>query len=260
MPTPPAAGDPAGARRADLERRLDAVHARIRAAGRGAGRARDPELVVVTKFFPAADVRLLHGLGVRQVGENRDQEAAAKAAELADLDLDWHFIGQLQANKAKSVVRYASALHSLDRSSLVAALGKAMLRENGHRQEAGLPPRAPLATLVQVDLRDAAQRGADDHGVGRGGAAPGDVLRLADLVAETDGLELAGVMAVAPLAEDPAPAFEGLAAVAATVRDVHPGATWISAGMSHDLEQAIAAGATHLRVGSDVLGPRPPVL
>lgn len=257
MPTDPAA---TSERRADLERRLGAVRARITAASREAGRDRVPELIVVTKFFPAADVRLLQELGVRDVGENRDQEAASKATELADLDLAWHFIGQLQGNKAKSVVRYATALHSLDRSSLVTALGKAMTRENQGREDAGLPRRADLATLVQVDLRDDAQREAADPGVGRGGALPADVLQLADLVAETEGLELGGVMAVAPLGAPPAPAFERLASIAADVREAHPGANWISAGMSHDLEQAIAAGATHLRVGSDVLGPRPPVL
>ncbi|WP_417218946.1 YggS family pyridoxal phosphate-dependent enzyme [Arthrobacter sp.] len=261
MPTDsPADSTVAAERRADLERRLAAVNERIAGATRAAALDRSPELIVVTKYFPAADVRALHELGIRQVGENRDQEAGAKAAELADLDLAWHFIGQLQGNKAKSVVRYATAVHSLDRPSLVTALGKAMRRENELREQAGRGQRAPLATLIQVDLRDEAQRAGNDGGVGRGGAAPADVQQLADLVAEADGLELAGVMAVAPLGADPAPAFERLAAIAADLRANHPGATWISAGMSHDLEQAIAAGATHLRVGSDVLGPRPPVL
>jgi len=246
-------------RRAELQQRLEAVHERIRTATAAAGRADEPRLVVVTKFFPAADVRLLHGLGVRDVGENRDQEASAKAAELAGLELDWHFIGQLQANKAKSVVRYARAVHSLDRGSLAHALGKAMRRENERRAEADAAPRPALEVLIQVDLREAAVAG-DANGPARGGAVPGDVGQLADQIAETDGLELRGVMAVAPLGEDPAPAFEHLARISAQVRSGHPQATWISAGMSHDLEQAVAAGATHLRVGSDVLGPRPPVL
>ncbi|WP_372697886.1 YggS family pyridoxal phosphate-dependent enzyme [Arthrobacter sp. JSM 101049] len=247
-------------RRTDLEQRLDAVHSRITAATAAAGRTREPQLVVVTKFFPATDVRLLHGLGVRHVGENRDQEASAKAAELADLELDWHFIGQLQANKAKTVVRYARAVHSLDRDSLAAALGKAMRRENERRAELGDAPRAALETLIQVDLRDATDAAGNESGTARGGADPAEVGRLADQVAETDGLALRGLMAVAPLGEDPTPAFERLARIAEEVRSNHPQATWISAGMSHDLEQAVAAGATHLRVGSDVLGPRPPVL
>lgn len=247
-------------RRAELEQRLEAVHERIRTATAAAGRADEPRLVVVTKFFPATDVRLLHGLGVREVGENRDQEASAKAADLADLALDWHFIGQLQANKAKSVVRYARAVHSLDRGSLAHALGKAMRRENERLAEGGAEPRPDLEVLIQVDLRDAAVAAGDANGPARGGAVPGDVRQLADQIAATDGLELRGVMAVAPLGEDPAPAFEHLARISAEVRSGHPRATWISAGMSHDLEQAVAAGATHLRVGSDVLGPRPPVL
>lgn len=260
MPTAPTTSAGDASRRADLERRLAAVRERIAAATRAAGRLRDPELVVVTKFFPVSDVRLLHDLGVRLFGENRDQEASAKSAELEDLELDWHFIGQLQANKAKSVVRYARALHSLDRDSLVTALGKAMVRENERRQDGGLAPRGPLTTLIQVDLRDASGPGANEAGAGRGGAGPLDVARLGDLVAGTDGLELAGVMAVAPLGADPSPAFERLAGIAADLRAGHPGADWVSAGMSHDLEQAVAAGATHLRVGSDVLGPRPQVL
>ncbi len=247
-------------RREDLEKRLSAVRERIAAATRAAGRDQAPELVVVTKFFPASDVRLLNELGVREVGENRDQEASAKAAEVERLHLDWHFIGQLQSNKAKSVVRYAAALHSLDRASLVKTLGKAMSREAERRAEEGLAPREDLSTLIQVDLRAGDQRTGNDGGIGRGGAEPEEVHQLADLVAQTEGLALAGVMAVAPLGDDPSPAFERLAGISASLRENHPTADWISAGMSHDLEQAVAAGATHLRVGSDVLGPRPPVL
>ncbi|MGO2531857.1 YggS family pyridoxal phosphate-dependent enzyme [Arthrobacter rhombi] len=247
-------------RRADLEQRLEAVRERIAVATRAAGRERAPELVVVTKFFPASDVRLLHELGVREVGENRDQEASVKAMEVQDLDLNWHFIGQLQSNKAKSIVRYAAALHSLDRASLAKALGKAMGREAERRADEGVAAREDLSTLIQIDLRSAEQRSGDQGGIGRGGAEPEDVQQLADLVAQTEGLSLAGVMAVAPLGDDPSPAFERLAGISAALRGNHPTADWISAGMSHDLEQAVAAGATHLRVGSDVLGPRPPVL
>ncbi|MDN6331931.1 MAG: YggS family pyridoxal phosphate-dependent enzyme [Micrococcaceae bacterium] len=260
MNTTPAPAPDEARRREGLEQRLTAVRERITTATRAAGRDQEPELVVVTKFFPASDVRLLHELGVREVGENRDQEASAKAVQVQTLDLNWHFIGQLQSNKAKSVVRYAAALHALDRASVGRGLGKAMHRETERRAEEGLAPRADLATVIQVDLRAADQRTGDDGGIGRGGAEPEEVQQLAELVAETEGLALAGVMAVAPLGQDPTPAFERLAGISASLRADHPTADWISAGMSHDLEQAVAAGATHLRVGSDVLGQRPPVL
>lgn len=247
------------ARREALERRLAAVQERVDEACRAAGRQDRPELIVVTKFHPAQDVRLLAELGVRAVGENRDQEARAKAAEVADQDLDWHFIGQLQTNKAKYVVRYASAVHSVDRGDLVDALDSAMGREQAKRRDQDEPERAPLDCLIQVDLdrRPAEERPA---GIGaRGGAQPTDVAALAERIAGSEQLRLRGVMAVAPLGQDPAPAFAELAEISRRIRQDHPDAAWISAGMSADLEQAIAAGATHLRIGTDVLGPRPAV-
>jgi PLP dependent protein len=250
-------------RRNELAERLETVRERIRAAAAKCpgGRA-EPELIVVTKYFPASDVALLSGLGVRSVGENRDQEAAAKAEELSGLDLEWHFIGQLQSNKAKSVVRYAHAIHSVDRGSLVKALAKAMKNEQQRRSEEGLPAREALRCLVQVDLEDRSAENDDDaghHGTARGGADPADVLALAGLIDAAEGLEFGGLMAVAPLGADPAAAFGRLAALAAQVQARYPAATDISAGMSGDLEEAVLAGATHLRVGSDVLGPRPPL-
>ena len=240
----------AAQRSAELSERLAGVRARIESAPDRSG---EPTLIVVTKYFPASDVELLAGLGVRHVGENKDQEAAAKAAELAGLDLTWHFIGQLQSNKAKSVVRYAAAVHSVDRMSLVTALGKAMTAEQERRTRAGLPQRAPLDCFVQVDLR------SDGGGDGRGGALPADIAALADAVAAHAELRLAGLMAVAPLHGDAGEAFGRLADLSARLTSGHPGATAISAGMSGDLEQALAHGATHLRIGSDILGPRPAV-
>lgn len=229
-----------------LRERLAAVRQRIDGAVAAAGRQeRPPRLIVVTKFHPAVDVRRLAALGITDVGENRDQEAAEKAAALAGLDLRWHFIGQLQSNKAKSVVKYAHAVHSVDRPQLAGALAKAMAAE---QERTG---RAPLECFIQVNLDD------DDAGGRRGGALPADVPALAAELASSDGLRLAGVMAVAPFGADPAPAFERLAELSARLAAVHPGATGISAGMSQDLEQAIRFGATHLRVGSDILGPRP---
>ncbi|MFK0008688.1 YggS family pyridoxal phosphate-dependent enzyme [Paenarthrobacter sp. NPDC090520] len=240
---PPSASDD---RSLVLARRLESVAQRIDAATAAAGRTDRPRLIVVTKFHPAADVRRLAALGVRDVGENRDQEASAKAAELTDLDLDWHFIGQLQSNKAKSVAKYASSVQSIDRIQLVSALEKAVARE---REATG---RADLECFIQVSLED-------DAGAHRGGARPSDVEAIAEAIGRSAGLRLAGLMAVAPLGAEPESAFERLAAVSAQLRVQHPDAAAISAGMSQDLESAIKFGATHLRIGSDILGSRPAV-
>lgn len=229
-----------------LQERLDTVRSRISAATLAAGRTTEPRLIVVTKFHPAADVERLAALGIQDVGENRDQEASAKAAGLPGLGLRWHFIGQLQSNKAKSVVKYAHSVQSVDRPQLAEALAKAMLRaqaENG---------RPELDCYIQVSLED-------DGGGHRGGAAPSAVGQLADTIASSPGLRLAGVMAVAPLGAKPDDAFEKLAGISAALRADHPGASAISAGMSQDLESAVRFGATHLRIGSDILGSRPPV-
>jgi pyridoxal phosphate enzyme (YggS family) len=235
------------ARREELAAALGGVRDRVAAAARSAGR--DPAeltLVVVTKFFPADDVRLLAGLGVREVGESRDQEASAKAEELAaELpDLRWHFVGQVQTNKARSVVRYADTVHSLDRVRLADALARAAAQAGRE-----------LGCFVQVDLAGALGLAAD---AGRGGARDDEVFRVADAVAGAASLRLRGLMAVAPLGAEPAAAFEVLASTAQRLREHHPQAGELSAGMSGDLEQAVAAGATHLRVGSAILGSRPP--
>jgi PLP dependent protein len=232
--------EPAAARRAELAAGLAQVRARIAAALVATGRTDEPELVVVTKFFPASDVDLLAGLGVTQIGENRDQEASAKCAELASRELlTVHFIGQLQSNKAASVARYADVVQSLDRAKVVRALDRGAQQAGRH-----------LDVTVQVNLDDEAQ--------GRGGVAPGAARELADLVAGCEALTLRGVMAVAPLGGDPGAAFARLRGVADGIRADHPDATWVSAGMSGDLEAAVAQGATHLRVGSAILGSRQP--
>ena len=231
-------------RRDEVAANLRTVRERIAAACATAGRSADEvTLTVVTKFFPASDVRLLADLGVADVGENRHQEAEAKAAECADLDVRWHFIGNLQSNKAAAVAAYADVVESVDRPKLVAGLTR------GAHQRGVV-----LDCLVQVNLDPDA--GA---GTGRGGAAPTDVEALAEQVAAAEGLRLRGVMAVAPPGEDPRGAFERLARLADRVRRVDPSATWVSAGMSGDLEAAVQTGATHVRIGSAVLGPRPPL-
>ena len=233
------------ARRAELAERLHRVRERIYAACAAAGR--DPAgltLIAITKTRPASDVRLLCELGQRDFGENRDQEAAPKAAQCADLPITWHFVGQLQTNKAASVVRYAAVVQSVDRVRLVRALGSA-----AHRQE-----RA-LTCLIQVSLAGA----ADDPG--RGGATLEQVPALAEALVAEEGLALGGIMAVAPLGVPAADVFARLAPASAAVRAVWPSATIISAGMSGDLEEAVAAGATHLRIGTALLGDRrPPVM
>jgi PLP dependent protein len=236
-------GSDNASRRAEIASRLETVRGRIAGACDRSGRSVDEvTLTVVTKFFPASDVRLLAELGVRHVGENRHQEAQAKAAECADLDLVWHFIGGLQSNKAAAVASYAAVVESVDRAKVLRGLSR------------GADDRGQvLDVLVQVDLDPAASAGSH-----RAGAAPDDVLALARRVVETDGLRLRGVMTVAPLDADPVPAFARLADLAARVRLLEPAATWVSAGMSADLEAAVESGATHVRIGSAVLGGRPP--
>lgn len=233
-------------RTAELSARLEVVRQRIDVATRTAGRLDLPRLVVVTKFHPAADVSRLVTLGVEDVGENRDQEAASKTAELSGIDVRWHFIGQLQSNKAKSVVKYAASVQSVDRVQLVDALAKAVARE---KDATG---RSDLDCFIQVSLDD-------DAGAHRGGATPSDVEMLAEKIEVADGLVLSGLMAVAPLGADPNVAFERLAGISKALCAVHPAATGISAGMSQDLEAAVKFGATHLRIGSDILGSRPAV-
>ncbi len=188
-------------------------------------------------------MRLLYELGQRDFGENRDQEAAPKAAQCADLPITWHFVGQLQTNKAPSVVGYADVVQSVDRLRLVRALGTA-----ARRQE------RVLTCLIQVSLAGT----ADDPG--RGGAPLGQVPALAEALAAEEGLVLGGIMAVAPLDVPAAGAFAGLAPASAAVRAVRPSATIVSAGMSGDLEEAVAAGATHLRIGTALLGDRRPLV
>ena len=217
-----------------LSDRLDAVQAGVADACRAAGRPReDVTLIVVTKFHPPELVRALAGLGVRDVGENRHQEAQAKAEALSDLDLHWHFIGQLQTKKARQAARYARSIHSIDRPRLVDALTDL---------------ERPIDVFLQVNMTD---------DPGRGGVAPAGLEALAEHALENPSLTLRGIMAVAPLDEAPAQAFARLSDYSARVRAVAPHATAISAGMTHDYVEAIAAGATHLRIGSAITGNRP---
>ncbi|MEU8546838.1 YggS family pyridoxal phosphate-dependent enzyme [Streptomyces roseoverticillatus] len=233
-------------RRTELADNLARVEERISMACAAAGRPReDVTLIVVTKTYPASDVRLLAGLGVRHVAENRDQEAAPKAAECADLPLTWHFVGQLQTNKVRSVASYADFVHSVDRTRLVTALSDAAVKAG-----------RTLDCLIQVALdAESGERGE------RGGVAPDGVTELAGVLAAAEGVRPAGLMTVAPLvgtyAGRPRAAFERLMEISTGLRAAHPAANMVSAGMSADLDAAVAAGATHVRVGSAVLGVRP---
>jgi PLP dependent protein len=228
-------------RQEELAANLAAVKQRIASACTEVGRSPDEvTLVVVTKFFPASDVRLLADLGVTDVGENRHQEAEAKVAECADLSVRWHFIGGLQSNKAAAVAAYSDVVESVDRPKVVAGLDR------------GAHGRAdPLDCLVQVSLDPPEQH------AGRSGVLPESVSSLADELARAGMLRLRGLMAVAPPDEDPRSAFERLAGIRERLLLDHSDATWLSAGMSGDLEAAISHGATHVRVGSAVLGSRP---
>jgi pyridoxal phosphate enzyme (YggS family) len=228
-------------RRIQLQDNLNRTREAIAAACADAGRSPDSvRLIVVTKTFPAADAAALVELGQTDLGENRDQEAAPKAADLAARGLEpvWHFVGQLQRNKARSVASYARWVHSVDRASLVNALDGAV-RTSSHGRN--------LNALIQVSL---------DGDTARGGVTVEGLEALAEHLAAAPFLTLKGVMAVAPLGWEPAKAFALLAECAETVRRIEPGATEVSAGMSGDYRAAILAGATMVRLGRNVLGER----
>ncbi|MEV4714245.1 YggS family pyridoxal phosphate-dependent enzyme [Micromonospora sp. NPDC049374] len=235
-------------RRAEIAAALARVRSRIADACAAAGRNRaEVTMIAVTKTYPASDVVTLVGLGVTDVGENRDQEAATKAAQVAAAGVipRWHFVGRLQRNKVKSVLRYADVVQSVDSVRLASALDAGVTAIGRDR---------PLDVLVQVSV---------DGDTARGGAVPDSadpdvgLGAVTEAVAAAGGLRLAGLMAVAPLGWEPERAFARLATVAALVRADHPQATELSAGMSGDLEAAIGYGATHVRVGSALLGMRP---
>lgn len=235
-------------RRDELARRIVAVRERIAAACAAAGR--DPAsvgLLAVTKTVPAEDVATLLDLGLTAFGENRVQEAGAKVADVAALRPDaaprWHFVGGLQRNKARAVVRWADQVESVDSMRLASALDAAARRE---LETGGRTDRLPVLLQYSVD--------GDPR---RGGVARAGLLPLAEHVASCAGLQLAGLMAVAPLDADPDVAFADVAAAAAALRAVFAQATALSMGMSGDLEAAIRHGSGLVRVGTALVGERP---
>jgi pyridoxal phosphate enzyme (YggS family) len=224
-------------RREDLAANLASVEKRIASACADAGRQRDEiTLIVVTKTYPHSDAEVLRELGVTDIGENRHPEAESKVTD----GLRLHFVGGLQTNKAGAVTRYADVVQSVDRPKLARSLSRGAVAAGRE-----------IECLVQVDF----QAGTD---AGRAGVTPDGICPLADVVAGLDGLTLGGLMTVAPLGVDPRPVFDRLVELSAEVQRNHPGAVAVSAGMSADFEHAVAAGATHLRVGRSVLGERPP--
>ncbi|CAL9367888.1 Pyridoxal phosphate homeostasis protein [Actinosynnema sp. ALI-1.44] len=227
-------------RRDELAANLAEVRERIERACRAAGRdEREVTLLAVTKTFPAEDVAILSDLGLTEFAENRDQEASRKTAEFARLrpaaTARWHMVGSVQRNKARSVVTWADQVDAVDSTRLADALAKA---------NAG---RDPLDVLLQVSI---------DGDPARGGCPIPDLPDLAHHVAEKGELRLRGVMTVAPLGMSPEAAFRALQGAVTRLRDDHPTATVISAGMSGDLEDAIAHGSTCVRVGTALLGSR----
>lgn len=217
-----------------LADRLASVKGSIADAARDAGRhPNEITTIVVTKFQPAALVAELAALGVQDIGENRHQEAQAKAAELASLGLRWHFVGQLQTKKARQVRAYASAIHSVDRPALVEALRS---------------DESTIDCFVQVNLTE---------DPARGGVGPDGLDALVELVLGTPGLRLRGLMGVAPLGEPARPAFGRMRLLSERVQRTAPDAASLSMGMSHDFREAILEGATHLRIGTAITGNRP---
>jgi pyridoxal phosphate enzyme (YggS family) len=239
---------------AELTTSLAAARARLARAADAAGRAvEDIALLPVTKFFPASDVAILWRLGCRAFGESREQEASAKIVEFDTLVGDtsdarparWHMIGLIQSNKAKYIARWADSVHSVYTDKVVSALGRAteVAMAEGRRDR--------MRVFVQISL---------DGDPGRGGVDIGDpaaVDRLCAQVAESEALDLVGLMTIPPLGADPDLAFAALAAEHRRVLRSHPGATGLSAGMSDDLEAAVRHGSTCVRVGTALMGRRP---
>ena len=226
----------------DIQSNLEKINTRIaEACSRSKRNISEITLIAVTKTYPASDVDLLKQLGIENVGENKDQEAAGKISQVKE-KFSWHFIGQLQSNKAKSVVTYADLIHSVDRLSLAKEL-----------QKSASAIAKKQKVLIQVDLD---QSGPD---ASRGGVWPADLAELAQFISQSENLGLAGLMSVAPLGENPSEAFQRLAQIRSDFLKNYPNALILSAGMSEDLEAAIEHGATHLRIGSALLGERPKI-
>ncbi len=221
----------------ELQKNLIEIQSQIKSACETSGRNLDEiTLIAVSKTWPASDIRLLHQLGVRDFGESRDQEATMKVSELADLDISWHFIGQVQTNKLNHIASYANVVHALDREKTISGLDVAAAKLDRN-----------ITGLLQISL---------DGDENRGGVAIENAFELAQLLSNSKNLTFGGIMAVAPIEMLPDVAFSKLAEIAAEIQSKYPTAEIISAGMSQDFESAVQKGATHLRIGSALLGNR----
>jgi pyridoxal phosphate enzyme (YggS family) len=219
-------------RKDEISTHLQEVKERIKSAAKSVNR--DPagiQLIVVTKTFPISDVEILRELGESNFGENRDQEAAPKAESIS---ATWHFQGQIQSNKIKSICEWADVIHSISSEKEILRFAQSPRKHQ---------------VFLQVSL---------DGQEGRGGASPAELAELANLVNESNNLELLGLMAVAPLGVEPMKAFADLAQINQGFADQFPNSKYLSAGMSGDFEAAIKYGATHIRIGSSILGSRSP--
>jgi len=231
---------------------LERVRARLAEALARAGRGpNDARLIAVSKFQPASAIRAAYEAGQRDFGENYVQELQQKAAELADLsELRWHLIGHLQRNKARLVAPLASLVHTVHSVELARELDKRAAGVVLTGSRAFLPGEARLATLVEVNVGGEAQKS---------GCAPAELPEVLQALEEAEHLSLAGLMCVPPHTEDPRdarPFFDALV----RLRDAQGGAERLpelSMGMTADLEHAVAAGATLVRVGTAIFGERP---
>jgi pyridoxal phosphate enzyme (YggS family) len=219
-------------RKAEIAQSLQEVKERIQSAAASVNRnPNEISLIVVTKTFPISDIEILRDLGEVNFGENRDQEAGPKAQAIP---ATWHFQGQIQSNKIKSICEWADVIHSISSEKEILRFAQSPRRHQ---------------VFLQVSL---------DGQEGRGGASPSDLAQIADLVNQSNNLELLGLMAVAPLGVEPDKAFADLAHINQGFVGQFPNSKYLSAGMSGDFETAIKYGATHIRVGSSILGSRSP--
>jgi pyridoxal phosphate enzyme (YggS family) len=217
---------------------LESVKEKISAAAQEAGRApSEITLIAVTKTFPVSDLEILYELGVRNFGENRDQEAAPKVSALP-ADITWHFQGGIQSNKLKSISNWASVIHSVDKFKYAQMISQFSV---GKTKE----------IFIQVSLDTIPQS--------REGVDPADLMQLAEQIMSLPNLEVKGLMAVAPLDQPTEQAFVRLQQIQQKFIQLYPAASSLSSGMSGDYELAISLGATHVRIGSSILGNRSPI-
>jgi pyridoxal phosphate enzyme (YggS family) len=222
-------------RRQEIEENLNQVRKNIAEAASKSGRNPDDiNLIVVTKTFPISDLEILYSLGLREFGENRDQEASVKAKALPQ-DINWHFQGGIQSNKLKSICSWASVIHSVDKFKYAQIISE---------QKSA----TPMQIFIQVSL--------DQPPESRGGVDPAKLIELANRISSLPNLKVLGLMAVGPVDQEVEPVFARLQQIQASFLTYFKDANFLSSGMSGDYEMAISYGATHLRIGSSILGNR----